>query len=62
MAEHDPRPEQQRDPAPEMEPYREDPGRPDTGRPADFPEEVWPPPNPNAPRVGRPQWAPGAPE
>jgi hypothetical protein len=38
--------ERKRDPDPEMVPYREDPGNPDTNRPADFPGDVWPPPNP----------------
>jgi hypothetical protein len=52
-------PKQRRDPDPEMAPYRADPGLPATGRPSDFPEQVWPPPNPNAPDVRRPEWAPG---
>jgi len=42
-----PEPKQhQRDPAPEMIPYRSDPGTPDTDRAADAPAEVWPAPNP----------------
>jgi hypothetical protein len=48
---------QEREPEPEMAPYREDPGEPDTGRPAEFPAEAWPPPNPGAPDPRRPLWS-----
>lgn len=57
MDEHEAESGQERDPAPEMVPYRRDPGLPDTGRPSEYPEQVWPPPNPNAPEVQRPEWA-----
>jgi hypothetical protein len=40
--------QQERDPEPELEPYRSDPGKPDTERPTDFSSEAWPPPNTGA--------------
>lgn len=57
MAPEEPESGHERDPEPEMIPYRSDPGLPDTQRPEDFAGDVWPPPNPNVPRPRGPEWS-----